>query len=349
MPDLQSDGDQAVGAKPSDTMRMRGRIDQELNELVAMLPRLEVDLTAAEEQSVQADVIRRDVAANPNRFSPQERLQILERSQDLGVRRANLEVMLEAARERVALLEDVRAALAHSRPAARDAGAGVPSIEVYNAIEAERLRMARELHDGPAQVLSNLVLEADILERLLTRDPSQVPAQLQEFKNSVRNAVADMRRFLFELRPMALDDLGLIATMRRFVSEYQDRTGIVCRFNLTGEERRLDGDLEAALYRIIQEALTNVQRHSRARTVEIALDVQRDRIALRVRDDGLGFDPKAPRPGGPPQFGVMGMRERATGVGGSLDVVSEEGRGTEVVAEFPALGPAATKPPSDQA
>lgn len=209
------------------------------------------------------------------------------------------------------------------------------ALEIHEAVEAERLRIARDLHDGPAQVLSNLVLEADILERLLDRDPALVKAEIQDFRNSVTNAVADVRRFMFDLRPDSLDDLGLLATLRRFTTEWQQRTGVTCRLNLTGEERRLPPKLEEALYRIVQEALTNVRRHAEAKVVEVALDIRADRLRLRIRDDGRGFDPNAPPPTeGPRRLGVVGMQERAASVGGVLSVRSQPGGGTEVDSEF---------------
>ena len=159
--------------------------------------------------------------------------------------------------------------------------------------------------------------------------------ELQEFKNSVRNAVADMRRFMFELRPISLDDLGLIATMRRLTTEYQDRTAIVCRFNVTGTERRLPPEIEEALYWIIQEALTNVHRHAKARLVETNLDIQPGAVGLRIVDDGVGFDPRGyHQAGGRRKLGVLGMKERAAAVGGMLEVRSQPQSGTEVVASF---------------
>ncbi|MGH7903411.1 MAG: sensor histidine kinase, partial [Candidatus Dormibacteraceae bacterium] len=255
------------------------RIDSEIAELANLLLTLEGAVARAREEQGQAEVIRRHVARNPEKFSPHERENVFRRAQALAERRVGLQASLEGARGRLELLQEVRPLLAGPRPEAA-------VLEIHQAVEAERLRIARDLHDGPAQVLSNLVLEAEILERLLHRDPKLVPAELEEFKASVRNAVGDMRRFMFDLRPTSLDDLGLVATLKRYTTEYQDRTGIVCRFNVSGEEKRLPTDIEEALYRIIQEALTNVQRHAGAKTVEVALIVQAGTASLRVRDDG---------------------------------------------------------------
>ena len=310
---------------------VRERLLGDIKELTRLLPGLEQDHTKASEELAKAEVIRRHVARNPEKFSPHERENIFERVQGLAVRKQSLETTLEALRERLELLQEVEPFLRPTGPGKESGSA----LEVYQAVEAERLRIARDLYDGPAQILSNLVLEAEILERLLKHDPSLLTAELQEFKNQVSNAVSDIRRFMFDLRPISLDDLGLIATMRRITSDYQDRTGVTCRFNVTGEERRLAPEIEEALYWIIQEGLTNVHRHAKAKTVEVNLNIQPDRCHLRVRDDGVGFDVRTyHQSGGRRKLGVLGMKERASAVGGSLEVRSQPGAGTDVEAVF---------------
>jgi two-component system sensor histidine kinase DegS len=313
------------------------------------IPRLENDLHGVEEEIAKLAVIRRHVARNPEGYAPHEREDIFERSERLAARRSELQTWLKAAVERMALVEavseSVKAQLQEARelasavaPAAPAPGGTRPpsALEIHEAVEAERLRIARDLHDGPAQVLSNLVLEADILERLLKRDPALVAAEIQDFRNSVTNAVADVRRFMFDLRPDSLDDLGLIATLRRFTSEWQQRAGVTCRLNLTGDEKRLAAKLEEVLYRIVLEALSNVRRHAEAKLVEVALDIRADKVRIKIRDDGRGFDPTEPAPTeGPRRLGVVGMQERAASVGGVLVVRSQPGSGTEVEGEFP--------------
>jgi two-component system sensor histidine kinase DegS len=314
--------------------RLIHKLEREMAELEALIPQLEESRTKTHDDLAKAEVVRRHVARNPERFSPHERENVFEDIQTRAMRQQKLETTLEAARERLRLLEEVLQELRASEDEKLPANSS--ALEVYQAVEAERLRIARDLHDGPAQVFQNLVLEADIMERLLRRDPALLANELQDFKNSVRNAVADMRRFMFELRPISLDDLGLIATMRRLTSEYQDRSGITCRFNVTGTEKRLAPEIEEALYWIIQEALTNVQRHAKARLVEVNVDIQPEQVALRVIDDGVGFDPRSyQQAAGRRKLGVLGMKERSTAVGGSLEVRSQPGSGTEVAAVFP--------------
>jgi signal transduction histidine kinase len=123
--------------------------------------------------------------------------------------------------------------------------------------------------------------------------------------------------------------------MKRYTSEYQDKTGILCRFNVTGRERRLPAPIEETLYRIIQEALTNVHRHSKAKTAEVTVDMRSDAVGARIRDDGVGFNPDAYQGRGRRKLGLLGMRERANAAGGGFSVRSAPHEGTEITAEFP--------------
>jgi signal transduction histidine kinase len=321
-------------------------IDGEVARLSARLPVLEQASLKAIEDLAEADVIRRHVILHPERFSPHERDSVVEKAQKVGEIRQRAEIEAESVRDRLQFCQAVamalRSALAQDEEARKSAAAGAlppaplpgGALAIFQAVEAERLRIARDLHDGPAQVLADLVLKAEILDRIAQRTPEALPAELEEFRSLVRNAVADMRRFMFDLRPDSLDDLGLVATMKRFSSEYQDRTGIICRFNVSGEDRRVGSQLEEAIFRIIQEALNNVQKHSGAKTAEVVLTLQPGRIAARIRDDGSGFDPASPPTGGRQQLGLLGMRERAEALGGRMELKSEPGRGTDLEVEF---------------
>jgi signal transduction histidine kinase len=321
-------------------------IDAEMDRLAARLPALEQAALRAIEELAEADVIRRHVILHPERFSPHERDSVVEKAQKIGEVRQRAEIEADSVRERFkfcnAVALTLRSALAADdaeRKAA--AGAALPAplpggaLAIFQAVEAERLRIARDLHDGPAQVLADLVLKAEILDRIAKRTPEALPAELEEFRSLVRNAVGDMRRFMFDLRPDSLDDLGLVATMKRFASEYQDRTGIICRFNISGEDRRVGAQLEEAIFRIIQEALNNVQKHAEAKTAEVVVALQPGRVAARIRDDGTGFDPAHPPAGGRQQLGLLGMRERAEALGGRMEIRSEPGKGTEIEVKFP--------------
>src|SRR5205807_4171675 len=145
------------------------------------------------------------------------------------------------------------------------------SRQVFQIIEEERMRIARDMHDGPAQSMANLVLQAEILERLIVRDPQMVVSELADFKDGVRGVLDDTRRLIFDLRPMTLDDLGLVPTLRKFVKEYQEKSKITSHLRVEGEDVRLPGSLEPTLFRIIQEALNNARKHSQAKNVEVVV------------------------------------------------------------------------------
>jgi two-component system sensor histidine kinase DegS len=209
------------------------------------------------------------------------------------------------------------------------------SRQVFQIIEEERMRIARDMHDGPAQSMSNLVLQAEVLERLVKK-PDALLSELQEFKNSVRNALDETRQLIFDLRPMTLDDLGLVPTLRRYGREYTDQHGILVRLKVVGEERRLPGNIEGTMFRIIQEALTNAYKHSQARTVELALTLSGEGVDASVGDDGVGFDVRAIEAGLATNrnLGLLSMRERCELEGGVLQIKSQPGKGTEIRMEF---------------
>ncbi|MDP9325480.1 MAG: sensor histidine kinase [Candidatus Dormibacteraeota bacterium] len=209
------------------------------------------------------------------------------------------------------------------------------SRQVFQIIEEERMRIARDMHDGPAQSMSNLVLQAEILERLVHK-PEAILHELQDFKNAVRNALDETRQLIFDLRPMTLDDLGLVPTLRKYLKEYSDKHGVPVRFNVVGEERRLPGNTEGTLFRIIQEALTNVQKHAHARGAEVTMSMSKDRVTATIRDDGQGFDIPSVEANlaRNRNLGLISMRERAELDRGALEIKSQPGKGTEIRAEF---------------
>jgi two-component system sensor histidine kinase DegS len=211
------------------------------------------------------------------------------------------------------------------------------SRQVFQIIEEERMRIARDMHDGPAQAMANLVLQAEILERLISRDPQLVVTELADFKDAVRGVLDDTRRLIFDLRPMTLDDLGLVPTLRKFVKEYGQREGITTNLRVTGQEIRLPGSLEATIFRVMQEALNNARRHAQPRNVDVLVKFQPDAIEVSVRDDGIGMDVAATEKSldTTRHFGLVSMRERTELERGQLRILSRPGTGTEVSASFP--------------
>ena len=196
--------------------------------------------------------------------------------------------------------------------------------------EEERYRLARDLHDGPAQVLANAILELQYCQRLLTRDPKALRCELAQLEQSLRDGLAEVRRLLFDLRPPALADLGLQASLQRYVQEFRDRTGLDVQLAMDEMRERLTAAQEVAIFRIVQEALQNVRKHAKASKVAVKLQEKAGFWWISVEDNGVGFDPTRVRSGGKMTVGLESMHERARLVEAVLEVKSEPGVGTVV-------------------
>jgi signal transduction histidine kinase len=200
---------------------------------------------------------------------------------------------------------------------------------VVEAQEAERRRLARELHDETGQALTSILLGLKGLEERLGADDSR--GAVGELRELVVSTLQDVRRLAVELRPSALDDFGLVAALERLTESFAEQSRIPVDFQSALPPQRLPEEVETALYRIVQESLTNVVKHAHATRVSVLLTRKNGSVAAVVEDDGRGFDPAAVRDDG---FGLVGMRERIASLGGRLEVESSEG-GTTVAAEIP--------------
>jgi signal transduction histidine kinase len=200
---------------------------------------------------------------------------------------------------------------------------------VVEGQELERRRLARELHDETGQSLTSILLGLKQIENASSPEAAREAAAV--VREQVVETLQGVRRLAVELRPKALDDFGLEAALQRLAESWAEQTGIAVEVETNVESSRLPAEVETALYRIVQEALTNVVKHAEARGVSILLTRKNGRVALVIEDDGLGFDPERPVDG----FGLQGMRERVDLLGGSLRVESSESAGTMIVVEVP--------------
>ncbi len=210
---------------------------------------------------------------------------------------------------------------------------------VMAAHEEERKRIARELHDDAGQALTSLLLGLKHIED--SSADSSNKAKAAELRSLTAHTLDLMRDMAMELRPSTLDHLGLVAALERYVAEYGRKHGLEADFDAGGlDGARLEPQAETALYRIVQEALTNVVRHARARGVSVLLKRRESQAILVVEDDGVGFDVEAVRHHRAPAgvLGILGMEERALLVGGSLTIESQPGSGTAVFVEVPLEG-----------
>ncbi|MCX7682594.1 MAG: PAS domain S-box protein [Anaerolineae bacterium] len=200
--------------------------------------------------------------------------------------------------------------------------------------ETERGYIARELHDETGQALSSLLLGLSMLEQE-AGNPRAVRARIASLKATVNGMLEDLHRLATDLRPVALDFLGLIPALEQYVETFSEQHGIPVEFETVelDPEDRLPPEVETALYRIVQEALTNVIRHARATRVDVLLERRNDRVIVIVEDDGVGFDVEAAKLSG--RLGLLGMQERAEMLGGWLTIESTAGVGTAVFVEIP--------------
>ncbi|HEX5760079.1 MAG TPA: GAF domain-containing sensor histidine kinase [Thermoanaerobaculia bacterium] len=203
------------------------------------------------------------------------------------------------------------------------------------AVAEERLRIAHDMHDGLAQVLAYVNTKAQAVKEFLRAGKAETAgAQLEELAAAAREVYADVREGIVNLREAQQPDRTLAESLQAYVDDWQDRSGI--RAELAADsELGLPVAAEVQLARIVQEALTNVRKHARARSVRVKIRREADRVLLAVTDDGVGFDPAQPRAGEFPRFGLTTMRERAEGVGGSIEIDSAPGAGTTVLVELP--------------
>ncbi|TGE36972.1 histidine kinase [Desulfosporosinus fructosivorans] len=208
-------------------------------------------------------------------------------------------------------------------------------LRVIRAQEEERRRVAREIHDGPAQTLANIVLRLEIAEKLLEFDHTRVKAELIDLKNLVRSNLQDIRRIIFDLRPMALDDLGILPAIAKYLDNFQDNYGIECELLIEGREKRLPPALEVALFRLVQEGMTNVAKHAHSPKVIISLIYQEEWVMARIQDYGKGFEVSFALTSPGEHFGLIGMRERVEMFSGHFSIQSTLGKGTTIELSIP--------------
>ena len=225
-------------------------------------------------------------------------------------------------------------------------GGGAPApganiVRIVQAQEEERQRLARQMHDGPAQSLTNFILQAEICQRLFDRNPARAAEELGNLKEAASVTFQKVRDFIFDLRPMMLDDLGVVPTVRRYIDSFREKNDIDVRLDIMGEERRLESHREVMLFRAIQELLALARDYATPAQIVIKLDMSGQHIRASVEDDGRGFDVESGFSGDDNYRDsrvdvLMTLREKFELVHGSITVQSNETDGTMVRLELPA-------------
>ncbi|WP_430510009.1 sensor histidine kinase [Gottfriedia solisilvae] len=203
-------------------------------------------------------------------------------------------------------------------------------FQLIQAQEEERLKLSREIHDGPAQMLANILMRSDFLIKTYRQRPEEdAIKELRDMKEQVRSALGEVRRIIYDLRPMALDDLGLIPTLSKYLKSLEDYNHISIQFDYCGNnERRLDTKLEVAIFRLIQEAVQNACKHANPSTVIVKIEFLRNKINVLVRDDGVGFNIESGEKEN--SFGLVGMKERVELLNGDFKIDSKLNFGTTI-------------------
>ncbi len=329
-----------------------GRLKQELMDTID-----EVDQLQKKEKQARSHLMK--VNRNFQKYSEQdirkayedasqlqnELSQKNEREKQLRIRRDQLEVTLRRLNETVEkaehLVNKVSVALKYLHDNLQGIGDQVEKLQqkqqlglrIILAQEEERKRVAREIHDGPAQSLANLVLRAEICEKLLENDPDELGGELSDLKEMVRTSLNEIRKIIFDLRPMVLDDLGIIATLKRYLEEFQEKHQINIEFASPGEQSKRVKGLETAIFRVVQEALNNVVKHAEASYVHVKVEIAQEVVNIVVRDNGKGFEVGSEY--GEESFGLMGMQERVELLEGTFKLNSSPGKGTEIFVQIP--------------
>lgn len=208
------------------------------------------------------------------------------------------------------------------------------SLRIIEAQEEERKRLSREIHDGPAQMMANVLLRSDLIERTYReKGAEQAFREISSLKEMVRHALTEVRRIIYDLRPMALDDLGLIPTLRKYLDTTGDyNPGIILTFESNGTERRLPSSYETSIFRLVQEAISNAVRHGKATAIEVKLEWLKEHVSIIVSDNGTGFDQSIVKN---QSFGLIGMKERIELIKGDFIINSSLGEGTILMFQIP--------------
>jgi two-component system sensor histidine kinase DegS len=204
-------------------------------------------------------------------------------------------------------------------------------LRIIQAQEAERQRLAEVVHDGPAQVLTNAIFQVEYLDRVIDDAPRTAHSELAFLRTMLRDALDDVRGFIADLRPPAVD-VGLAKALADQGATFANRHGIAVDVSVNGIDAALNPDEKASVLRIVQEALQNVRKHSAASQVRIGLE----RDCLVIGDNGRGFDVMRLASGASRNFGLHFMRERAELMGSSLQIESRQGEGTRILLRLPA-------------
>ncbi|WP_082295093.1 sensor histidine kinase [Sporosarcina ureilytica] len=208
------------------------------------------------------------------------------------------------------------------------------SIRIIEAQEEERKRLSRDIHDGPAQMLANVLLRAGLVEKIFNEEgKASALSELKSLRMNVRAALIEVRRVIFDLRPMSLDDLGVGPALKKYLSQIEDfEKDVDIHFQSIGNEQRFHTNFEAAVFRLVQESVANALKHGKPSSIWVKVEWLRDTLNIIIKDNGKGFDVNKVKK---KSFGLIGMRERVDLLKGAMKINSTIGKGTIILFQIP--------------
>lgn len=330
----------------------RAQLESEAREIDVLIKQTTGEIDKLQQRQSDITMRLRQLDANLEAYSREDIKQAYLSAQDVQLRLFMMRSQLEQLQNKQRMLQRYRAQLDRVAMIAHQLAESSASVllgnrdehsidqqsivQIIEAQELERQHLSRQMHDGPAQSLTNLILQAEIVERLFDTDPTKARVELANLKTAANATFQRIRDFIFDLRPMMLDDLGLIPTLKRYVQTFENKHHIATHLTTQGETA-LPSHLEVAIFRTVQELLNNVARHAHASRVQVTLDLQNDPVIIVVEDDGSGFDVEAVlttvRQRG--SSGLANLEKRLQMLRGRIQFQSSTGRGTKARVELP--------------
>ncbi len=343
-----------------------GRLEQELKDLRVQTVQLIDNVEFLEKELMQSKKHLMQVSKNYDIYSEEETMKVYEKTDNLRLelaikreqeqffikRRNELEIRLKdsirTAEKADRLISNIGISLSCLTGDLQQVTLQLEDlqqkqsmgIKIIKAQEEERQRVARDIHDGPAQSMSNIVLKAEICERLVDAEPIKAKEELKNLKSVVRETLQDVRKIIYNLRPMSLDDLGLIPTLQRYIHTFQEESSTAVKFKTRGVCEDIRPIISLTVFRLVQEAINNIKKHAEAGSVSINLEFLERELNLNILDDGKGFDTKelnTRREDINSGFGLYSMRERVELLKGKFEVNSTIGKGTKLSITVPLI------------
>ncbi len=327
------------------------QLTREVEEIRLLIRSTSTEWERAKQRQAQTAARVREMEARLETFARQEIRTTYLASSEAEMRVLMMQEQRERLQDKLKVYERYQRSLQQAlntliqlQSAQRQQGEVDPAIahvaRIVQTQEQLRQRIAQQLHDGPAQALANVVLSAEICERTIDHDMARTRSELVNLKNAVNATLRETRKFIFDLRPMTLDDLGLFPTLKRYTQDLMNKTGLQVTFSPRGAEQRLPPAVEISLFRIAQEALSNVVQHAHARQAMVSLHIHEMGVTLTIEDDGQGFnvDQVVGEASNRRTVGLTSMYERAEMLRTHLQIESIPGRGTRVELTVPRRG-----------